>query len=136
MMKCFFRAFAVSFMGCFCFYWWLSGKESTHQCRRHRFDPGAGKMPWRRNWQSSILAWEIPWTPEPGRLQPTRSQRVRHDLAPEHAHGFLIIVRRVSCIFWIQVLHQTHALQIFFLGQPVLSIIYPLVSCSLKQERI
>ena len=28
---------------------------------------------------SSILAWEIPWTEEPGRLQFTRSQRIRHD---------------------------------------------------------
>ena len=27
---------------------------------------------------SSILAWRIPWTEEPGRLQFTRSQRVRH----------------------------------------------------------
>ena len=29
--------------------------------------------------RSSILAWEIPWTEEPGRLQSMRSQRVRHD---------------------------------------------------------
>ena len=29
---------------------------------------------------SSILAWEIPWTEEPGGLQSTGSQRVRHDL--------------------------------------------------------
>ena len=28
---------------------------------------------------SSILAWDIPWTEEPGWLQPTRLQRVRHD---------------------------------------------------------
>ena len=28
---------------------------------------------------SSILAWRIPWTEEPGRLQTTGSQRVRHD---------------------------------------------------------
>ena len=28
---------------------------------------------------SSILAWEIPWMEEPGDLQPTGSQRVRHD---------------------------------------------------------
>ena len=28
---------------------------------------------------SSILAWRIPWTEEPGGLQPTGSQRVRHD---------------------------------------------------------
>ena len=28
---------------------------------------------------SSILAWRIPRTEEPGRLQSMRSQRVRHD---------------------------------------------------------
>ena len=28
---------------------------------------------------SSILAWRIPWTGEPGGLQSTGSQRVRHD---------------------------------------------------------
>ena len=28
---------------------------------------------------SSILAWEIPWTEEPGRLQSMGSKRVRHD---------------------------------------------------------
>ena len=28
---------------------------------------------------SSILAWEIPWTEEPGRLQSMGSQRVRQD---------------------------------------------------------
>ena len=28
---------------------------------------------------SSILAWRIPWTEEPGRLQSIGSQRVRHD---------------------------------------------------------
>ena len=28
---------------------------------------------------SSILAWEISWTEEPGGLQSMRSQRVRHD---------------------------------------------------------
>ena len=27
---------------------------------------------------SSILAWRIPWTKEPGRLQPMGSQRVGH----------------------------------------------------------
>ena len=29
---------------------------------------------------SSILAWEILWTEEPGRLQSMGSQRVEHDL--------------------------------------------------------
>ena len=34
---------------------WLSGKESTCQCRshrRHEFDPWVGKNPWRRNGNS------------------------------------------------------------------------------------
>ena len=30
---------------------------------------------------SSILAWEIPWTEEPGELQSMGSQRVGHNLA-------------------------------------------------------
>ena len=28
---------------------------------------------------SSILAWRIPWTEEPGGIRSMRSQRVRHD---------------------------------------------------------
>ena len=28
---------------------------------------------------SSILAWRIPWTEEPGGLQSMKSQRVRHN---------------------------------------------------------
>ena len=32
---------------------------------------------------SSILAWEVPWTEEPGGLQFTGSQKFRHDLATE-----------------------------------------------------
>ena len=33
---------------------------------------------------SSILAWQTPWTEEPGGLQSMRSQRVRHHLTTEH----------------------------------------------------
>ena len=32
---------------------------------------------------SRILAWRIPWTVEPGRLQSMGSQRVGHDLVTE-----------------------------------------------------
>ena len=32
---------------------------------------------------SIILAWEIPWTEEPGGLQSMGSQRVEHDLLTE-----------------------------------------------------
>ena len=37
--------------------------------------------------RSSVLAWRIPWTEEPGGLQSTRSQRVGQDTATEDAHG-------------------------------------------------
>ena len=36
--------------------------------------------------QSSIHAWKIPWTEEPGRLQSMRSKRARHDWVTEHTH--------------------------------------------------
>ena len=60
-----------------------SGKEPSFQCRRHKrrgFDPWVGKIPWRRKMAtySSILAWRIPWTEEPGGLQCTASPRVGH----------------------------------------------------------
>ena len=35
--------------------WWLRGKESTCQCRRHRFDPWVRKTPWRRKWQPVLV---------------------------------------------------------------------------------
>ena len=33
---------------------------------------------------SSILAWRIPWTEEPGGLQSIGTQRVRHDCVTEY----------------------------------------------------
>ena len=39
------------------------------------FSSSVGKIPWRRAQpRSSILAWRIPWTEEPGGLQSTGSQ--------------------------------------------------------------
>ena len=50
------------------------GKEPASQCRRHkrrRFDAWMGKDPLEKEMatHSSILAWRIPWTEEPGKLQ-------------------------------------------------------------------
>ena len=42
--------------------------------------PGLGRSRGEGNLtHSSILAWRIPWTEEPGRLQSMGSQRVEHD---------------------------------------------------------
>ena len=35
--------------------WWLSGKGSICECRRHRFDPRVGRIPWRRKWQPTLV---------------------------------------------------------------------------------
>ena len=39
---------------------------------------------------SSILAWEIPWTEEPGGLQSTGSQRIRRDFATKEQQSLEI----------------------------------------------
>ena len=59
------------------------GKESACQCRRHGFDPWVGKLPLEKEMatHSSILAWRIPCTEDPGGLQSMGLQRVRHDWA-------------------------------------------------------
>ena len=38
--------------------------------------PGSGRPPGEGNTHYGILAWRIPWTEEPGRLQSMGSQRV------------------------------------------------------------
>ena len=57
---------------------WLSGKESTYQARSTlgQEDPLEKEMATH----SSILAWEIPRTEEPGGLQFMGSKRAGHDL--------------------------------------------------------
>ena len=60
---------------------WLSGKESTCQYKRCEFDPWGWEDSLEKEMatHSSILAWEIPWTEEPGGLQSMGSSGVRHN---------------------------------------------------------
>ena len=49
---------------------------------------------------SNILAWEIPWTEEPGGLQSMGSQRVGHTEAIEHGiHVYAYICVHTIIIF-------------------------------------
>ena len=41
--------------------------------------------------QSSIFAWRIPWTEEPGRLQSMELQRVGHDFETEQVHTQVLV---------------------------------------------
>ena len=45
--------------------------DSKESCRRQGFDPWVGKIPPEKGMatHSSILAWRIPWTEEPGGLR-------------------------------------------------------------------
>ena len=35
--------------------WWLRGLRICLQCRRPRFNPWVGKIPWRREWQCTLV---------------------------------------------------------------------------------
>ena len=48
--------------------------------------PGSGRSPGVMTTHSRILAWEIAWTEEPGRLQFMGSQRVEPNWVTEHRH--------------------------------------------------
>ena len=53
------------------------------QCREAKrlgFDPRVRKILWSRKWatHSSILAWTLSWTEDPGGLQSMVLQRVSH----------------------------------------------------------
>ena len=62
------------------FYWWLKRLPTMKETRVQSLgqeDPLEKEMATH----SSILAWKIPWTENPGRLQSMGSQRVGHDWA-------------------------------------------------------
>ena len=52
---------------------------------------------------SSILAWEISWTEEPGALQSMGSQRVRHSLVTEQQ---ILIPNNIWLRFQLLLLHD------------------------------
>ena len=56
------------------------GKVSAYNVGDPGSIPGSGRSPGEGTAiYSSIHAWKIPWTEEPGGLQSMGSQRVRHD---------------------------------------------------------
>ena len=64
------------------FPWWLSSKELTCQCKRHRFYPWVRKMPWRRKWQHTpvFLPGEFHGQRRLVGYSPRGCERVRYDL--------------------------------------------------------
>ena len=63
---------------------------------------------------SSVLAWKIPWTEEPGGLQSIGSQRVRHDLAGSQTTANTVPDRWIDRASYRQT--NAHALHIKCVG--------------------
>ena len=73
----------------------IRSKESVCEAGDTGLNPGSGRYSGEGNGNlSSILAWEIPWTVEPGRLQSTGSQRVGRDLVikQQQQHQLYVII--------------------------------------------
>ena len=117
LMKCLLMELLPAFfrLGCLFFWYWVawapcifwklslcqlgcSGGSSGEQpaCQFRRLETQvqslSGEDPLEKEMAtcSSILAWEIPWTEEPGGLQSLGLQRVGHDWA--HTHTLLSVV--------------------------------------------
>ena len=88
---------------------WLSSKKTSCQWQKHRFNPSVRKI------HSSLLAWEISWTEEPGGLQSLGSQRAGHNLATKQQRHHFICSSAVS-----RVSVEMHKLQAASLGPLVI----------------
>ena len=70
---------------CALYYYWVSLVTQRVKCLPAMQETQVPSLSWEDSLEkemathSSILAWRIPWTEEPSRLQSTGSQRVGHD---------------------------------------------------------
>ena len=62
---------------------------------------------------SSILAWRIPWTEEPGGLQSTGSQRVGHDWATSLSFTFIFSSFTIICLVIDFLIYSTWTVCLF-----------------------
>ena len=67
------------------------GKESDCSTGDVGSIPRSGRSPGKENGiHSNILAWKVPWTEEPGRLQPV-CHKVKHNWAGTHICLFMYL---------------------------------------------
>ena len=97
---------------------WCRGKESTCRCRRckrWRFQPWVGKIPWRRKWQPTpvFMPGKSHGERDPtetGRLQPMESQRVGYDWAQQWKAHCVVIC---GCFSRSDIIHSNSQLNVF-----------------------
>ena len=78
-------------------------KESACNVGDLDLTPGLGRSPGEGN-DSSILAWRIPWTEEPGIVQSMGLQRVEHNLSTNTLNSELL---KLSMVFSEECLTET-----------------------------
>ena len=84
------------------------GKVSTCNTRDQGSIPGSGRsLEKEMATHSSILAWRIPCTEEPDRLQSTGSQRVGHDWATSFNYSHSIKPSNSKYIFSVCLLNTS-----------------------------
>ena len=78
---------------------------------------------------SSIIAWEIPWTEEPGGLQSTGSQWVRHNLATKQQQSAKWLEIEFQCILFFNTFLISRCFQLvvysIFYHSPWQKILFP-----------
>ena len=86
----------------FCFLaFWLRSQTVKHLLKM--WETRARSLGWEDSLEkemaihSSTIAWKIPWTEEPGRLQSMGSQRVGHDWATSRSRSFLLVPKYSVC---------------------------------------
>ena len=83
---------------------------------------------------SSILSWRIPWTKEPGGLQSTRSQRVRHDWATSLSPSYPLAVFPKFCRYHL-LSHLSVTFQLDSARPDLSFFIYYLRTCCVTDSR-
>ena len=112
---------------------------------RSGFDPWVGKTPPQppekgMATHSSIIAWRIPWTEEPGSLQSMGSQRVRHDWATfTSLHlflkpGGLTYLVLLTLFKYMSIVYSLFCMNEFFLIKKILKKRFIWISCGLNHN--
>ena len=67
-------------------------------------DTGSDNLEKEMATHSSILAWEIPWTEEPGGLQSIVLQRVRHNFViKQQQHAYILNIYGLNCAYILNI---------------------------------
>ena len=74
---------------------------------------------------SSTIAWKIPWTEEPGRLESMGSQRVRHNWAISLTHSLTHGLESSLALYVLYIAHFSDSCKTGSFGKTLLLAYYP-----------